>query len=68
MLQVYLFLNKVNSSHVFIAAKQYQDFPTGGLVVPTEISILTEAEFHNNIEKIETSNTYTDKAKRKIRM
>jgi len=26
-------LNKANSSHVFIAAKQYQDLTTGGLVV-----------------------------------
>jgi len=41
---------------VFIAAKQYQDLPTGGLVVPssglTEVWILLEAEFCNNIEKI----------------
>jgi len=40
-------LNKVNSSHVFIAAKQYQDLPTGGLVVPSldlmEVCILIEA-------------------------
>ena len=28
-------LNKVNSSQVFIAAKQYQDLRTGGLVVPS---------------------------------
>jgi len=28
-------LNKANSFHLFIAAKQYQDLPTGGLVVPT---------------------------------
>jgi len=26
-------LNKANYSHAFIAAKQYQDLPTGGLVV-----------------------------------
>jgi len=34
-------LNKANSSHVFIAAKQYQDLPTGGLVLPC--SDLTES-------------------------
>jgi hypothetical protein len=46
----------VNSSQVFIAAKQYQDLPTGGLVVPSldlmEVCILIETEFCNNIEKI----------------
>jgi len=49
-------LNKVNSSHLFITAKQYQDLPTGSLVVPSsnlmEMCILKEAEFCNNIEKI----------------
>ena len=49
-------LKKANYSHVFIAAKQYQDLPTGGLVVPSsdlmEVCILIEAEFCNNIEKI----------------
>jgi len=49
-------LNKVNSSHVFIAAKHYPDLPTGGLVVPSsdlmEGCTLIEAEFCNNIEKI----------------
>ena len=49
-------LNKVNSSHVFITAKQNQDLPTGGLAVPSsdlmEVCILIEAEFCNNIEKI----------------
>ena len=28
-------LNKVNSSQVFIVAKEYQDLPTSGLVVPS---------------------------------
>jgi len=48
-------INKVNSSQVFIAAKQYQNLHTGGLVVPSsdlmEVCILIEAEFCN-IEKI----------------
>ena len=40
---------------MFIAAKQYQDLPTGGLVPSSdlmEVRILREAEFCNNIEKI----------------
>ena len=49
-------LNKANSSHVFIAAKQYQDLPTSGLVVPssdlTEVCTLIEADFCINIVKI----------------
>jgi len=49
-------LNKPNSSHVFIDAKQYQDLPTGGLLVRcsdlTELCTLIEAELCNNIEKI----------------
>jgi len=49
-------LNKANSSRVFIAANQYHDRPTGGLVVHSsdlmEVFILIEAEFCNNIEKI----------------
>jgi len=49
-------LNKTNSSQVFIVAKQYQDLPTDGLVVPSsdlmEVCILIEAEFCNNIENI----------------
>jgi len=49
-------LNKANSSSAFIAAKQYQDLPTGDLVIPSsnsmEVYILIEAEFCNNIEKI----------------
>ena len=49
-------LNKANSSHLFIAAKHYQDLPTGSLVVPSsdlmEVCILIEAELCNNIEKI----------------
>jgi len=49
-------LNKANSSHLFIAANQYHDHRTGGLVVPSsdlmEVAILIEAEFCNNIEKI----------------
>jgi len=40
-------LSKANSSYLFIAAKQYQDYPTGGLVVPisdlTEVCTLIEA-------------------------
>ena len=73
-------LNKANSSHVFIAAKQYQDLPTGGLVVPSsdlmEVCILIEAEFCNNIEKILhmskvsfiPGNTYAVKDTRKVKM
>ena len=48
-------LNKANSSYVFIAAKQYQDLPTVGLVPSSdliEVYTLIEAEFLNNIEKI----------------
>jgi len=49
-------LNKANSSHVFIPAKQYQDLPNVGLVVPSsdlmEVCTLIEAKFLNNIEKI----------------
>jgi len=49
-------LNKANSFHVFIAAKQYQNIPTGVLVVLssdlTEVCTLIEAEFRNNVEKI----------------
>jgi len=41
---------------MFIVAKQYQDLPTGSLVVLSsdlmEVCILIEAEFCNNIEKI----------------
>jgi len=41
---------------VFIVAKQYQDLPTGSLVVLSsdlmEVYILIEAELCNNIEKI----------------
>ena len=40
-------LNKANSSHVFIAAKKYQDLPTGGLVPSSdlmEVCTLIEAE------------------------
>ena len=41
---------------MFIAAKQYQDRPTGGLIVPSsdlmEVCILIEAELCNNIEQI----------------
>jgi len=48
-------LNKANFSRMFIAAKQYQDLPTGGLVPSsylTEVRTLIEAEFLNNIENI----------------
>jgi len=50
-------LNKANSSHGFIAAKQYQHFPTCDLIVVSrsdlmEVCTLIEAEFLNNIEKI----------------
>ena len=49
-------LNKANSSHVFFAAKQYQDLPTDGHVVPSsdsrEVFTLIEAQFRNNVEKI----------------
>jgi len=48
-------LKKANSSHVFIAAKQYQDLPTGSLIVPSsdlaKVCTLI-AEFRNNIENI----------------
>ena len=51
-------LNKANSSRGFIPAKQYQDLPTGGILVTSSglmevcILILIEAEFRDNIEKI----------------
>jgi hypothetical protein len=48
-------LNKANSSHVFIAAKQYQDLATVGLVPSSdlmEVSTSIEAKFINIIEKI----------------
>ena len=48
-------LNKANSSHGFIATKQDQYIPIGGLVSRSnlmEVCALIEAEFHNNIEKI----------------
>ena len=42
--------------HLFIAAKQYQDLPTDGHVVPSsdsrEVFTLIEAQFRNNVENI----------------
>ena len=35
-------LSTANSSHVFIAAKRYQDLPTGGLVVPSSVCTLKQ--------------------------
>jgi len=49
-------LSKANSSHMFIAAKQYQYLPISGIVVLssdlTEVCTLIQAECHNNNEKI----------------
>ena len=50
-------LHKANSTHVFIAAKQYQDLSTVGLVPSSdlmEVRTLIEAEFLNILKRSST--------------